>query len=222
MNPRLFISSIAKKVIMAVTGAGFILFLLFHGVMNLVSVFSHEYYDWICEFLGAHWYAVLASLALAGLAGLHVLFALILTLENYIARGGERYKVTARADGVRWASKNMLVLGVVILLGLGLHLYNFWYKMQCAELLGLNPENGNDLIINTFSNSIYSIVYLLWLLALWFHISHGFSSMLQTVGCNGKVWKRRWQVISDVVATIVVSLFVVVVLYYWLIFPNQQ
>ncbi len=55
-------SSIGRKVVMSVTGIALILFLTFHGCMNLVALFSEEGYNMICEFLGANWYAVVATI----------------------------------------------------------------------------------------------------------------------------------------------------------------
>ena len=71
--------------------------------------------------------------------------------------------------------KNMLVLGLIIIGFLGLHLYNFWFKMQFAELTGLHtgaydPKNGAAYVTELFANPIYCIVYLVWLGALWFHL----------------------------------------------------
>ena len=60
-------SSIGRKVVMSVTGVALILFLTFHGCMNLVALFSEEGYNMICEFLGANWYAVVATMGLAAL-----------------------------------------------------------------------------------------------------------------------------------------------------------
>ena len=60
-------SSIGRKVVMSVTGIALILFLTFHGCMNLVALFSEEGYNMICEFLGANWYAVVATLGLAAI-----------------------------------------------------------------------------------------------------------------------------------------------------------
>ena len=54
-------SSIGRKVIMSVTGLALILFLTFHGCMNVVSLFSESGYNWVCEMLGANWYAVAAT-----------------------------------------------------------------------------------------------------------------------------------------------------------------
>ena len=214
-NKPLF-SSVISKVIMAVSGAGFVLFLLFHGTMNFVSILSPEGYDVICNFLGANWYAVVGTLGLALLLGVHILCGILLSIENLIARGCVRYRYQQRPKGVAWSSQNMLVLGLLILLGLVLHLYDFWYKMQFAELMGNKPVNGMEQIRFVFSHNYFSIMYLIWLAVLWLHLSHGVWSMLQSVGWNSERWKHRWQVIGYVVATIIVLLFVAVVVYYWL------
>ena len=73
-------SSIGRKVIMSVTGIALILFLTFHGCMNVVALFSAEAYNTICEMLGANWYAVAATLGLAALVALHFVYAFILTM----------------------------------------------------------------------------------------------------------------------------------------------
>lgn len=133
------LSSITKKLIMAITGGCLVFFLLFHGSMNVVSIVSESGYNWICEFLGANWYAVVGTIGLAAMVAIHFIYAFILSLQNYRARGNQRYAVTERQDGVSWASKNMLVIGIIVILVLGLHLYAFWAKMQLAELQGVAP-----------------------------------------------------------------------------------
>ena len=77
---------------MAISGAGFVLFLLFHGAMNFVSILSPEGYDAICNFLGANWYAVVGTIGLAVLLVIHILCGILLTVENLLARGFVRYK----------------------------------------------------------------------------------------------------------------------------------
>ena len=214
-------SSIGRKVVMSVTGIALILFLTFHGCMNVVALFSAEGYNMICEFLGANWYAVVATLGLAALAVIHIVYAFILTAQNRTARGDNRYEVatTVNAGKVEWASKNMLVLGIIVVLGLLLHLWNFWYNMMFAELVGampaISPTDGFGWIKETFSNPVFSVLYLVWLVALWFHLSHGFWSALQTLGLNGKTWFCRWKVIGLIYVTLLMLCFVVVVLAFW-------
>lgn len=215
-------SSVGKKVIMSVSGIALVLFLLFHMSMNLVAIFSGEAYNMICEFLGANWYALVATAGLAALVIVHFVYAIILTLQNKKARGGQAYAYTAKPKEVEWASQNMFVLGVIVILGMGLHLYNFWAEMQLVEvmhMLGANVDatyaaDGVYHIKQTFSCPVYTVIYLVWLAALWFHLTHGFWSALQTLGWNNQVWFNRWRCIGNVVVTLIVAGFAAVALIY--------
>lgn len=220
----LFNSSVGRKVVMSVSGACLVLFLLFHGAMNLVAIISEEGYNMICEFLGANWYALVGTLGLAFLTVVHILYAFVLSVQNYRARGRERYAVTDRQESVEWASKNMLVLGFIILCGLGLHLFNFWYKMQFTELMHAAGVNINDITLatsgvhwikETFACPVYVVLYLLWLGALWFHLTHGVWSALHTLGWNNNIWMPRIKCIGNIVSTLVVLMFAAVVVYYF-------
>ena len=209
-------SSIGRKVVMSVTGIALILFMTFHCCMNVAALFSGEAYNTICELLGANWYAVAATLGLAALAVCHIVYAFILTAQNRRARGSERYAVTDRPAKVEWASQNMLVLGIIVVLGLLLHLFNFWYNMMFAELVGmetvLSPSDGFGLMKETFGNPVFVVLYVIWLVAIWFHLSHGFWSAMQTLGWNGTVWFCRWKAIGIAYVTILMVCFLVVVL----------
>jgi succinate dehydrogenase / fumarate reductase cytochrome b subunit len=214
-------SSVGRKVIMSVTGLALILFLTFHMAMNLVAIISAEAYNMVCAFLGANWYALVATVGLAALVGVHVIYAFWLTLQNRKARGSERYAVTEKPKSVEWASQNMLVLGLIVCLGLGLHLFNFWYNMQLAEILGvhetngLSPTDGAGFIGQTFSNPVYTVLYLVWLAAIWFHLTHGFWSALQTLGLSNKTWFNRWRCIGNIYATLLMLGFAAVVVWYF-------
>lgn len=216
-------SSIGRKVIMSVSGIALILFLTFHGCMNVVALFSEEGYNWICEMLGANWYAVAATLGLAALVALHFVYAIVLTLQNKKARGNSAYAVTDRPAKVEWASQNMFVLGVIVILGMLLHLYNFWYNMMFVELVGQHqnamgfaPTDGASLIMYHFASIVWVIVYLVWFVAIWFHLTHGMWSMMQTVGWNNKIWLKRLKVIANVLSTLIMLGFAVTVIVYYL------
>lgn len=212
-------SSIGRKVVMSVTGIALILFLTFHMSMNVVALFSGDGYNMICEFLGANWYAVVATLGLAALAVIHIVYAFLLTAQNRRARGTARYEVTARPAKVEWASQNMLILGLVVVAGLLLHLFNFWYNMMFAELFHIadplgDPADGYGYIRRTFSCPVFVVLYVVWIVALWFHLTHGFWSALQTLGWSGKVWFCRWKVIGIVYTTLLMLGFLTVILFF--------
>ena len=215
-------SSVGRKVIMSVSGAALVLFLLFHMSMNLVAIISTDGYNMICEFLGANWYALVGTAGLAALVVVHFIYAFILTMQNRKARGSQRYAVAERPKGVSWASQNMLALGIIVVVGLGLHLFNFWAKMQLPEVLEkvcvhvgddtmARAADGSFHIANTFSNPVYVALYIVWLAALWFHLTHGFWSAMQTLGWNNKVWFCRWKAIGNVVVTLIILGFLAVV-----------
>ena len=210
-------SSIGRKFIMSISGIFLVLFLLFHLSMNMALLFSAEAYDWICELLGANWYAIAGTLVLMAGVAIHIVYATWITLQNKKARGSEKYESSNRTK-TEWASKNMYVLGLIICLGLLIHFWNFWYKMQFAELIH-SPDavvHGSGLVIDLFSQPVFVAIYLVWLLALWFHLTHGVWSAFQTLGWNGKLWFSRLQLISNILATIIMIGFAVVPVFFFI------
>ena len=215
-------SSIGRKLIMSITGTALVLFLLFHMSMNLVAIFSADAYNMICAFLGANWYALVATVGLAALIGIHFIYAFLLSWQNFRARGTQRY-AQKKNPGVSWASRNMLVIGIIVVGGILVHLFHFWAKMQLVEILGhhenslgLSPTDGYGLIARLFSNPLYCVVYLVWFAAIWFHLSHGIWSAIHTVGWNNQVWEKRLKAISYVFATVVCLGFALVVVFFYL------
>jgi succinate dehydrogenase / fumarate reductase cytochrome b subunit len=189
-------------------------------------LFSYEGYDAICAFLGANWYALAGTAVLALGVFVHFVYAFILTVDNYRARGKQRYAVTVQEKGVSWASKNMLVLGVIVILGLGLHLVHFWSKMQLVEIMGghasvvdgyeIAATSGAALMMVTFSKWYNVVLYLVWFAALWFHLTHGVWSMFQTVGWANDTWYPRLKCAANIVATLIFLGFAVVAVFCFL------
>lgn len=208
-------SSIGRKFVMSVTGLALIFFLLFHGAMNVVAVFSESGYQVILDFLGTNPIVQFMVPALALLFILHIVCSVILTIQNRKARGNDRYAVTGKS-AVEWSSKNMFVLGLVVLLGIILHLVQFWSKMQLMEWTGRAPENGYELIKYYFSNPLFVVIYLLWFVAIWFHLTHGFWSALQTIGWNNQIWYKRLKVIGVVLSTIICLMFAFVAIAFYM------
>ena len=200
-------SSVGRKVVMSVTGIALVLFLTFHMAMNLVALISAEGYNMVCEFLGANWYALVATVGLAALFVIHIIYAFWLTMQNRKARGTERYAVTERRKEVEWASQNMLVLGIIVIVGLGLHLVNFWSKMQLPELMHNMGMHADTLTLAYAANGVYHIENT---------FANPFWSSMQTLGWNNKTWLSRWQCISNIYSTIVVLCFALVVVVFFI------
>jgi succinate dehydrogenase / fumarate reductase cytochrome b subunit len=88
--------------------------------------------------------------------------------------------------------------------------------MMFAELFEmptkLSPTDGFGWIVETFSCPVFVVLYIIWLVAIWFHLSHGFWSAMQTFGWSGKIWLKRWMIIGNIYVTLLFLAFLVVVL----------
>ena len=224
-------SSIGKKLIMSISGLFLVLFLLFHLSMNVAAVFSGEAYNMVCSLLGSNWYAVAATLVLAAGVVIHFVYAIILTLQNRKARGNDRYAINARPKGVEWASQNMFVLGLIVILFMLLHFSQFWYKMMFAELIGhhevalgsamVSPQDGAAFINYYFQgNAVITVLYLIWYVALWFHLTHGFWSAFQSIGFSNQIWRKRLECVAKIFAFIIAAGFSIIPLYFMLGLAN--
>ncbi len=215
----IFTSSIGKKLIMSISGLFLIIFLLLHLTINFFSVidsctgyFGKEdgLFAMGCEFMSLPIVSVMVPVLAFGFV-IHILYAFILTLSNLKSRGGyNRYAVASKARTESWASKNMLVLGIIVLGILAFHLTHFWADMQLKEWTGGEAVNPYDLLTTTFGHWYNVVIYIIWFGALWFHLTHGFWSAFQTIGWDNTVWIKRLQVISYIVATIIFLGFAVV------------
>lgn len=206
----IFTSSIGKKLIMSITGLFLILFLTVHMSINFVSVFSPSAFEAACEFMALPIVGVMVPVLAAGFV-IHIIYAMILTALNLKARGGyNRYAVSNKAATDSWAARNMIVLGLIVILGIALHLTDFWADMQLQEWTGGEVKNPNDLMYKTFGNYRITAMYILWFVAIWFHLTHGFWSAFQTIGWNNNIWLKRWKVIGIVVSTILCAGFAII------------
>lgn len=199
----IFTSSIGKKLIMSISGLFLIIFLTLHVVINGLYLIGPDAFQAGVDFMSLPIVTIMVPILAAGFA-IHIIYAGYLTLTNLKARGKDRYAVANRAKADSWASKNMFILGVIVLGVLAFHLTHFWAKMQLQEFMGHHSEDPNMLMELTFKSPINLAIYLIWFAALWLHLTHGFWSALQTIGMNNSIWIKRWRVISYIVATIIV------------------
>ncbi len=222
-------SSIGKKFIQSISGAFLILFLTIHAVINFFSVidsFTGKFsvvaaddkifsagdglFKLGCDFMSTPVIDIMVPILALGFL-VHILYGCWLTWCNIRARGGvKRYEVSSKAAADSWSAKNMFVLGLVILGLLAFHLTHFWAKMQLPEMFGIGAFENNPylLLMTTFGKPWILAIYLLWFVAIWLHMVHGFWSMFQTVGWNNQTWFKRVKVIGVIYVSLVIAMFV--------------
>ncbi|MCG8473593.1 MAG: succinate dehydrogenase cytochrome b subunit [Desulfobacterales bacterium] len=168
-------SPVGRKMLMGLTGLGFCGFLVVHLAGNF-SLFQGEAafaaYTHKLHSLGA--LLKLAEFFLLLMAALHIITAVVLTLENRAARPVP-YEVSARHGGRTLASSSMIWTGLLTLGFLALHLIGF-------KFVPPSGESRFPVVVETFSNALYVGAYLAGILAVAFHVSHGFWSAFQSLG----------------------------------------
>ena len=209
------LSSITKKLIMSVSGLFLILFLLLHTTINFFAVVDAFKGTWGAP-AGEGWYAggcwfmatpvidIMVPVLAAGFF-VHIIYAFILTIGNYKARGTQRYAIPHQGKAESWASKNMLVLGVIVLGFAAFHMSHFWAEMQYVEWFKgehVAPESVYALMELTFGKWWMVAIYIVWFAALWFHLTHGFWSALQTIGWSNQIWEKRLECAVKALATL--------------------
>jgi len=204
--------SIGKKFLQAVSGAFLVVFLLLHATINFFSVIDamkgtfgspEGLFQKGCDFMALPIVSIMVPILALGFL-IHIIYGIYLSIYNYKARGGfKRYEVNSKAAADSWSSKNMFVLGLVILGILFFHLTHFWAHMQLQEFTGGEAGNPYTLLTTTFGRWWVLVIYLIWFCAVWFHLTHGFWSMFQTVGWSGQIWMKRLKVIGVIVATLI-------------------
>ena len=212
-------SSIGKKFVQAVSGAFLIIFLLLHGTINFFSVidtFTGKFgapdglFQKGCDFMALPIVDIMVPILALGFL-IHIGYGIWLSVQNLRARGGvKRYEVANKGAADSWSSKNMFVLGLVILGFLLFHLTHFWAKMQLQDFTGGEAENPYMLLLQTFKSPWILALYIIWFVSLFLHLTHGFWSMFQTVGWNGSIWFNRLKVIGIIVAALIFCIFAAV------------
>lgn len=185
-------SSIAKKVAMALSGLFLIMFLSLHFFVNFVSVFSADSYNAMSHFMGYNPLIqfVMQPILVAGVV-FHFVMGFVLELKNKKARPIAYVKYDGAANA-SWASRNMIISGLVVLAFLGLHFYDFWVHEMVYKYVESNVIDETryfpELVAKFESpvrTGLYSVAFVLLALHLW----HGFTSSLQSVGFDNKIGK---------------------------------
>ena len=172
-----FGSSLGKKLMMAVTGLFFCVFLLLHLAGNLTIYMGKDVFNSYAEHL--HSLGPLLTLAEWGLlifAVIHISTGLFLFYQNFKARP-TRYAVNKRAGGRTIGSATMPYTGVILLLFVIFHLLNFHFVDKTDTTIF-------QIVSTAFSKPGYVLIYMFAMIIAAVHVSHGFWSAFQTIGAN--------------------------------------
>lgn len=181
-------SSIGRKLVMSLTGLFLCLFLVIHLVGNL-QLFVNDQgltFNAYAEFMAHNKLIKVASILTMASIVLHAIQGILLARKNRAAKGGS-YQVKS-AKNTSWSSRNMAFLGVVILVFIVTHLQNFWYKMKFGSI-PVDAEGHKDLyavVSEAFKQEWLVGLYVISMVAIAYHLIHGFQSGFQTLGINHK------------------------------------
>ncbi|MEL7268467.1 MAG: succinate dehydrogenase cytochrome b subunit [Bacteroidota bacterium] len=182
-------SSIARKVVMALSGLFLVVFLTQHFTINITSVLDPETFNIWSHFMGYNPLVqyVLQPILIGGVI-IHFIMGFILEIQNKKARSVRYAKFNGGANAP-WVSRNMIYTGLVVLAFLGLHFYDFWVHEMAykyVEFLPENPTRYHAETVEKFAPFWRTIIYIISFGLLSLHLWHGFSSSFQTMGVNNK------------------------------------
>jgi succinate dehydrogenase / fumarate reductase, cytochrome b subunit len=203
-----FSSTIGRKLMMSLTGLFLILFLVVHLAGNLQLSFNLY-----AKFMTSNPLIVTISVVNFSFILLHIIVSAILSARNRGARGSVGYAVNDNSS--TWSSRNMGILGTLILVFLVIHLSNFWYKTHFGDIPlanydGVEAKNLFAVVDYAYSQPWYVILYVVSMAVLAFHLYHGFGSAFQTLGLNHVKYNRVIKVVGVAFSIIVPVLFAII------------
>ena len=224
---RFLTSSIGQKVVMSLTGLFLISFLVVHLTGNFQLLFADEgrafneyaYFMTTNPLIGGLSYGLYAMILL------HAIQGILLWSRNRAARGQTRYAVNnlhvASAHAPKRSSAHMALLGTLILVFLGIHMGDFWYSMKFTDTIELVTYDGNPQAVRnlyfkvseSFSQWWIVLIYVLSMIALAFHLMHGFWSAFQTLGLNHRKYTPLIKALGMVISIAIPAAFAFIPVY---------
>lgn len=220
---RFITSSIGQKLIMSLTGLFLITFLLIHliGNLQLMADDGGRAFNEYAYFMTHNPLIKTVSYGLYAFILLHAIQGISLWRRNKSARGGQGYAVKVNrtaGDVSRVSSVYMGALGMVILIFILIHMYQFWLQMKMGNVPMVSYD-GNEvkdlytLVSNTYDNILFVIFYVVSMVFIAFHLWHGFQSAFQTLGFNHPKYTPVIKFIGKVYSVLVPLFFALIPLY---------
>lgn len=217
-------SSIGRKLIMSLTGLFLISFLIVHLVGNLQLLYDDngEAFNAYAYFMVNNPLIKSTSYGLYAFIIIHAIQGLVIAWKNKKAKGG-KYAVSSNKTA-SWASKNMALLGTLILAFIFIHMGDFWFKMKFTDTIPMVAVDGLDHKVAdlysrvkiTFANPWFVLSYIVGLAALAFHLWHGFASAFQSLGLNHKKYTPFIHLVGKAFAILVPVGFAILPIFMYL------
>ncbi|HCM78060.1 MAG TPA: succinate dehydrogenase [Cytophagales bacterium] len=211
----LFSSTLGRKLLMALTGLFLILFLLVHliGNLQLLKDDGGLAFNVYTEFMSHNPLIQTISKVNFALILIHIVWAIMLSRQNRQSRGQEGYAISNKSS--HWTSRNMGILGTIILIFLVVHLRHFfaelhWGTTPKVVIDGKEMSDAYTLVSFWFAKAWYAGLYVVCMIGLAFHLWHGFSSAFQTLGLNHVKYNPVINFVGRAFAIIVPALFALI------------
>ncbi len=203
-------SSIGKKILVALTGAALVAFVLGHMIGNLLIYAGpnaiNEYGQTLHTLLhGAGIW--IARIGLLVCVVVHVVLTIQLTKENRAARTQKYgYEATIQASK---SSRIMILSGLTLLAFIIYHLLHFTvragndYGTYTTSLHGETVHDVYRMVVVGFSWWPASLFYIIAMCLLWSHLSHGVASLFQTLGLSNERTRPAYKALGLAFATLI-------------------
>ena len=205
-------STLGKKLLVALTGLFLVTFLIAHlaGNLQLLADDGGKSFNIYAKFMTTNPLVKTISYILYTSIILHVVWTVMLIIKNKAARPVGYHKIDGSSSS--WSSRNMGLLGTIILIFLIIHLRHFWYEMHWGgiPMATYDGQEYKDLfavVAKSFSQLWYTSLYVVAMLGLMFHLVHGFQSAFQTLGLNHVKYNPAIRFVGVVIAVVIPAAF---------------
>jgi succinate dehydrogenase / fumarate reductase cytochrome b subunit len=207
-----FCTAVGMKILMAVTGAIFFLYVVAHMFGNLKAFQGPEKFDAYAEFLREVGYPLfghaqllwIARIGLLAALVIHVVAALVLTRMSWDARP-VKYQRSLEPDASTYASRTMRWGGVLLFLFVVYHLLHLTVGTAHPDFIAGSAYHN---LVSGLKVWWVAAVYIAMMLVLGLHLYHGVWSGLRSLGARGQVFERWKQPVAGAVAAIIVAGFI--------------
>ena len=185
-------TSLSRKFWMALSGLFLIVFLTQHFLINFLSVISADTFNSVSHFMGTNPFVQLFAqpVLLVGVI-FHFVMGFVLEVKNRNARP-IKYANNNPSANSSWMSRNMILSGIMVLLFLGLHFYDFWIpeintKYVNGDMSGMLASGEfryYEELVHKFVDPVRVVIYVLAFVFLSLHLLHGFQSAFQSIGAR--------------------------------------